>query len=323
MPAMDKKSALKAKERELLLTKPPGSLGKLEEIVEWLVSWQGRYPGKLENIKIAIFAGNHGVADRGVSAYPAEVTAQMVENFNKGGAAINQLANMIGAELEVIPLDLDTPVNDFTKAPAMDEKEFLSAFCKGMGVVDICTDLLCLGEMGIANTTAASALSASLFGGDPNDWIGTGTGLDNEGLKRKREVVSIGIKKHRIIKNNPIELMSCFSGREFAAILGAVVAARFCKVPTILDGFTCTAAASPIHLISAGGLDHCQIAHLSQEPGHKKLLHALGRDALIDFEMRLGEGTGAALSANLIRAALQIHSGMATFSSAGISGPKD
>src|SRR5689334_12313293 len=172
--------------REATLTKPPGSLGRLEELVSWLAHWQGRAPPRLQRVEIVVFAGNHGVTGRAVSAYPAEVTAQMVANFAAGGAAINQLARSAGAALRVVPLALDRPTADFTQSAALSEVEFLAAAREGYSAVTPECDLLCLGEMGIGNTTAAAAIAAALFGGGGARWTGRGTGVDEDGLARKR-----------------------------------------------------------------------------------------------------------------------------------------
>ena len=176
-------------QREDTLTKPPRSLGRLEELVAWLAHWQGHAPPQLDQVEVLVFAGNHGVTARGVSAYPAEVTAQMVANFSAGGAAINQLARTADAALRVVALSLDAPTADFTEAPAMTEQQFLAAVAVGHDAVSPQADLICLGEMGIGNTTAAAAIAAALFGGGGGRWAGRGTGVDDEGLARKRTTI--------------------------------------------------------------------------------------------------------------------------------------
>lgn len=323
MPNADYNAKKQTQEREKRLAKPIGSLGKLELLTQWLAAWQANYPGRIEKLCITVFAGNHGVAKHNVSAYPPEVTSQMVKNFESGGAAINQLATILQAKLNVIPINLESPVNDFTISSAMDEETCVKAFSIGMGSVIGNEDLICLGEMGIANTTAAAALAAGLFGGDGNKWVGPGTGIDENGICRKQAVVNVGLKTHVKNRGNPLELLRCIGGYEFAAIAGAVVAARLHGVPVVLDGFTCTVAASVIEALRPGALDHCQISHCSAEPGHAILLKILGREALFDFGLRLGEGSGSALGAMIIRAAFLIHSGMATFEEAAVSGPSE
>src|SRR5271166_1398035 len=200
-------------QREASLTKPPRSLGRLEDIVAWLAHWQGHAPPRLDRVEILVFAGNHGVTGRGVSAYPAEVTAQMVANFAAGGAAINQLARAAGAQLRVIPLALDRPTADFTQAPALAEQEFLAAVTEGYNAVSPACDLLCLGEMGIGNTTAAAAVSAALFGGGGARWAGRGTGIDERVLARKRTVIDKALARHADALGDPLAVAAALGGR--------------------------------------------------------------------------------------------------------------
>lgn len=302
-----------------MLTKPAGSLGRLEELAAWLAAWQGREAPKLERMRIAVFAGNHGVAAQGVSAFPAAVTAQMVANFHAGGAAINQLARVAGAELEVVALDLDRPTRDFTTGPAMTEAEVLAAMARGAAAVDRSAQVLVLGEMGIGNSTVAAALACARFGGDPADWVGPGTGAHAEGVARKARVVAEGLARHRPDPADGLGLLAAFGGREQAAIAGAVLAARAAGVPVILDGFICTAAAAVLSPF-AGALDHALAGHCSAEPGHTRLLAALGLEPILSLGLRLGEGTGAALALSVLRAAVAAHDGMASFAEAGVSG---
>ncbi len=305
--------------RQEQLTKPPGSLGRLESLAAWLARWQERPMPRLDRVEVVVFAGNHGVVAQGVSLYPAEVTTQMVANFAHGGAAINQIAAAAGARLRVLPLDLDRPTADFTMAPAMDEAEFLAAVNLGAGVVEPGLDLLCLGEMGIGNTTAAAALCAGLFGGGGAHWAGRGTGMDAAGVTLKASVVDAAVRRHDERAGDPLRLAAALGGRELAAILGAVLAARLNRVPVLLDGFVCTAAASPLARMTPGGLDHAVLAHLSAEAGHRALAEALGLEPLLALEMRLGEASGAALAVPILRAAVACHTGMATFADAGVT----
>jgi nicotinate-nucleotide--dimethylbenzimidazole phosphoribosyltransferase len=302
--------------RESMLTKPPRSLGRLEEVVEWLGLWQGRNPPRLDNVGILVFAGNHGVTAQGVSAYPAEVTAQMVRNFAAGGAAINQLA---GAELRVVALDLDRPTEDFTLGPAMDESAFLEAVSSGYDAVAPDADLLVLGEMGIGNTTAASAIAAALFGGGGARFAGHGTGIDASGLERKRDAIDRALARHGAILDDPLRVAAALGGRELAALLGAALAARHARIPVLLDGFVSTAAVAPLMKLRADALDHALAGHLSAESGHTLLLEELGLCPLLDLGMRLGEGSGAAVAVLVLRAALACHTGMATFAEAQVS----
>ena len=304
--------------RQAQLTKPPGSLGRLETLVAWLAEW-GCRPPRLDAVDVLVFAGNHGVTARGVSAYPAAVTAQMVANFEAGGAAINQLARAVGARLAVIPLALDAPTADFTREAAMTESEFLAAVTVGYGAVRREADLVCLGEMGIGNTTAAAAVAAALFGGGGARWAGRGTGVDDAGLKRKRDVIDQALARHYGKLGDPLLIAAALGGRELAAILGAALAARHRCVPVLLDGFVSTAAVAPLVRLNPGALDHALAAHVSAEAAHRALLDELGLEPLLDLGMRLGEGSGAALAVSILRAALACHAGMATFAEAGVA----
>jgi len=321
LPGPDQEAQTKVVQRQTELTKPPGSLGRLEEIAEWLAAWQGRASPRVERPRIAVFAGTHGVAARGVSAYPSEVTGQMVKNFLSGGAAINQLAGSIDADLRIYELDLDHPTDDFTRGPAMSEARAANAMAYGMMAAEPGIDVLCLGEMGIANTTTAATLSAALFGGTGADWAGPGTGVHGKALAHKIAVIDEALAHHRALINqrDPLALLAAVGGEELAAIAGAVLAARMGRIPVLLDGYACTAAAAVLHAIDRHALDHCLVAHRSAEPGHTRLLEAIGQRPLLDFGMRLGEGSAAALAVPLLKAAAACHNGMATFAQAGVS----
>jgi nicotinate-nucleotide--dimethylbenzimidazole phosphoribosyltransferase len=320
LPGGDAAAADAAALRQQALTKPPGSLGRLEELVIWLARWQRHEIPRLERVTIAVFAGNHGVAARGVSAYPQAVTEQMVANFAAGGAAINQIAKLAGAELHVVPIELDRPTRDFTVAPAMDVEEFLNALDIGYRTVPPESDLLAVGEMGIANTTTAATLCAALLGGGAGRWAGRGTGVDDAGLARKRAAIDAALNLHRAISGAPLSVAAALGGRELAAIAGAVLAARANRIPVLLDGFVATAAIVPLTRLDAGILNHCSAGHVSAESGHRALLRELGLDPLLDLNMRLGEASGAGAAILLLRAALACHAGMATFAEAGVSG---
>jgi nicotinate-nucleotide--dimethylbenzimidazole phosphoribosyltransferase len=319
LPAGDDAAAAAVARRQETLTKPMGSLGRLETAVAWLARWQGRNMPQLDRVKVVVFAGSHGVTAQGVSAYPAEVTGQMVQNFAAGGAAINQLSRVAGAELAVIPLEVDRPTADFTRQPAMSEADFLAAVRAGWEAVDGDVDLICFGEMGIGNTTAATALSAALFGGETASWTGRGTGVDDAGLQRKVAAIDRARALHGGRIGDPLRVASALGGRELAAILGGTLAARQLGVPVLLDGFVCTAAVAPLAKLHPAGLAHTLAAHVSAEAGHRGLLGALGLQPLLDLGMRLGEGSGACLAVNILRSALECHRGMASFSEAGVS----
>ncbi|WP_207101908.1 nicotinate-nucleotide--dimethylbenzimidazole phosphoribosyltransferase [Paracoccus shandongensis] len=318
LPVADKAARAAAARRQDSLTKPPGSLGRLEEIALFMAAWQGTERPRAERAQALVFAGNHGLCAQGVNPFPQEVTAQMVANFRAGGAAINQLCRVNGAALSVIALDLDRPTADFTTGPAMTGPEVLEAMNRGSAAVDPQADILTLGEMGIGNSTVSAALCAALFGGEVADWVGRGTGSDDAGLQRKIDAITRGLARHR--GRPPLETLAALGGREQAAICGAVLAARAARIPVILDGFICTAAVAPLFAADPRLLDHCLVGHLSLEPGHRKLLAAMGRTAILDFDMRLGEGSGAALALGIVRAALACHNGMATFADAGVAG---
>jgi nicotinate-nucleotide--dimethylbenzimidazole phosphoribosyltransferase len=320
LPCGDEAAAARVAAREEILTKPPRSLGRLEESVAWLARWQGNVPPSLDQIEILVFAGNHGVVAQGVSAYPPEVTAQMVANFAGGGAAINQLARVAGAELRVVALDLDRPTGDFTLLPALNEAEFLEAVAAGHDAVSRDADLVVLGEMGIGNTTTAAAISAALFGGGGARFAGRGTGVDEAGLKRKQAAIDAGLKRHENALHDPLRIAAALGGRELAAILGACLAARRARIPVLLDGFVSTAAAAPLKKLRSDALDHALAGHMSAEAGHGHLLKELGLHPLLDLGMRLGEGSGAAVAVLVLRAALACHTGMTTFAEAQVSG---
>jgi nicotinate-nucleotide--dimethylbenzimidazole phosphoribosyltransferase len=318
LPAGSDAAAAAARARQAMLTKPAGSLGRLEDLTEWLARWQHRPMPRLDRVEVLVFAGNHGVTAQGVSPFPASVTAQMVANFGHGGAAINQIASVAGAVLQVIPLELDRPTFDFTGEPAMSEAEFRGAVGTGYDAVQPGTDLLCLGEMGIGNTTTAAALAAGLFGGGGGEWAGRGTGIDDAGLLRKQAAIDAGLRRHATVLADPLLVAMALGGRELAAILGATLAARHLGIPVVLDGFVCTAAVAPLARITGGALDHTLLAHVSAEAGHRALAQALGLQPLIDLGMRLGEASAATLVVPLLRAAVACHSGMATFADAAV-----
>lgn len=318
-PSPDEDASCAAAARNRDLTKPHGALGRLEEIAVWYAGWRGNPTPRIRAPQILVFAGNHGIAVRGVSAFPAEVTVQMVENFRMGGAAINQLANCFGASLAVHALELGRPTADFTEAPAMAEAEFLVALKTGWDAVDPESDLLVTGEMGIGNTTSAAAIACAMLGGDAQEWVGRGTGVDMAGLARKAETVVAGLNCHGDNLKDPMEVLRRLGGREIAAMAGAIARARVLRIPVLLDGFICCAAALPLARAVPGALDHCLAGHQSAEAAHGRLLDALGKRPLLSLGLRLGEGSGAALAIAVVQGALASHSGMATFAEAGVS----
>ncbi len=319
LPAGSDLASEAAIERQAVLTKPAGSLGRLEDLAAWLAKWQSRPMPRLDAVDVLVFAGNHGITRQGVSPFPSAVTAQMVANFSSGGAAINQIAKVACAVLRVIPLELDQPTEDFTEAPAMDEAGFLRAVAAGYDAVPPDRDLLCLGEMGIGNTTAAAAVAAALFGGGGNRWAGRGTGIDDAGLERKRGAINAGLDRHASCLDDPLLIARTLGGRELAAILGATLAARHHGIPVLLDGFVCTAAVAPLARLRTDALDHALLAHVSAEAGHHALAEMLSLSPLLNLGMRLGEASAATLVVPLLRAAVACHTGMATFAEAAVS----
>jgi len=318
LPEADSAQLVAARERDSQLTKPAGSLGRLEEIAFWLAAWTGRPPA-VNRPLVAIFAGNHGVTKQGVTPFPASVTKQMVDNFAAGGAAINQIciANDLG--LKIFDLALDIPTGDITVEAALDERSCAATMAFGMEAVAGGTDLLCIGEMGIGNTTIAAAIFYALYGGEAKDWVGPGTGSEGEVLERKIAAVEKAVALHKPHLSDPLEVLRRLGGREIAAMAGAILAARAQRIPVLIDGYVATAAAAVLHAANPRALDHCMIGHVSAEPGHIKVIEKFGKTPLLALGMRLGEGTGAALAAGIVKAAALCHSGMATFAQAGVS----
>jgi nicotinate-nucleotide--dimethylbenzimidazole phosphoribosyltransferase len=317
-PGVDQQAMGEAEARNGQLTKPPGARGRLEDMAIWYAGWRGNPRPAIEAPQVIIFAGNHGITAQGVSAFPAEVTEQMVLNFQHGGAAINQLSRAAGADLDVIALDLDTPTADFTQGPAMSEAEVVAALQAGWSAVKESTDLLVVGEMGIGNTTSGAAIAHALFGGTSEDWVGRGTGVDDAGLANKARVVREGVAANGTPKG--LEALRCLGGRELAGMAGAIARARSLRIPVILDGFIASAAAATLADAQEGALDHVISGHVSAEAAHGAVLAQLGKEPLLSLNMRLGEGSGAAVAINILKAAVACHSGMATFAEAGVAG---
>jgi nicotinate-nucleotide--dimethylbenzimidazole phosphoribosyltransferase len=315
LPGPDRAAISAARARDATLTKPPGALGRLEEVAAWYCGWRADARARVTRPQVAVFAGNHGVVARGVSAFPPEVTAQMVANFRAGGAAVNQLAGLVGARLDVHALSLERPTGDISAGPAMSEADCGAALAAGWDAVDPMADLLVAGEMGIGNTTPAAAIALALFGGRAEDWTGRGTGLDDAA---KAHVVA------QAVAANParggLAVLCALGGRELAAMAGAIARARMLRIPVLLDGFICTAAAACLEAEAKGALDHALAGHVSAEPGHARLLDRLGKAPLLSLGLRLGEGSGAVLAMGVVQAALACHSGMASFTEAGVSG---
>jgi nicotinate-nucleotide--dimethylbenzimidazole phosphoribosyltransferase len=319
MPGPDEAAVGAVRERDRELTKPPGSLGRLEWLVEWLAAWQGKPRPSVDRPLVCVFAGSHGVAKRGVSAFPDAVNRQMLDNFAAGGAAVSQICASLGLGFKVFDLALDVPTNDIVEGPAMDEKSCVATMAFGMESIAGGADLLALGDMGIGNTTVAAAIYAALYGGPAEKWVGRGTGVDDAGLARKAAVVEAALGRHREHLNDPLEVLRRLGGREIAALAGAILAARLERIPVVLDGYVVTAAAAILHAIEPTALDHCVAGHLSAEGAHREVLERMNKIPLLALGMRLGEGSGAALAAGVIKTAAAVHGGMATFEQAGVS----
>ena len=316
-PAPCEKSEKLAIERDSELTKASGSLGKLEEMAFWVSRWQARHPATITRPRVAVFAGNHGVADLGVSNFPKESTAKMVENFKNGGACVNQLCKQHDAELRVYEMGLDNPTADFTTTPAMTEEQCVNAITYGMTTVEPGVDMLCVGEMGIGNTTSACAMACAMFGGTGENWTGAGTDV----YENKVRVVNEAVNKHQDNftidgKVDGLKVLQHLGGYELCGIVGAIIAARMANVPVIVDGYIATVAMAVLYTYDPSYIDHCIISHLSSESGHIRLLDTIAKQPLLNMEMSLGEASGAVLALGLVKSAINCHNGMATFAEA-------
>jgi nicotinate-nucleotide--dimethylbenzimidazole phosphoribosyltransferase len=335
----DGRAGAAARRRQDLLTKPRGALGRLEDLSVWVASCQGYCPPKqFERVRIVVFAGDHGVTTEGVSAYPAEVTAQMVANIETGGAAINVLAEAAGATVRVVDMavDRDTSGTDATAAhkvrrssgniateDALSSDEVVAAIEAGRRIaddeVDAGADLLIAGEMGIGNTTAATALIAALTGAEPVAAVGRGTGIDDAAWARKTAAVRDALYRTGERRTDPVALLAACGGADLAAMAGFCVQAAVRRTPLLLDGLVVTAAALVAEQLAPGARSWWRAGHRSPEPAHALALTQLGLEPIIDLGLRLGEGTGAAVALPILRAAVSLLSSMATFGEAGVS----
>ncbi|MEM1332992.1 MAG: nicotinate-nucleotide--dimethylbenzimidazole phosphoribosyltransferase [Actinomycetota bacterium] len=308
LPAADDaaRSAVATRATEVL--RPVGALARLDAVAAWAAGWQRTVTPAVERPAALVFAADHGVAAAGVSAYPPDVTAAMVQAFDRGVATMTVFARHVGAAVSVVDVGVGRPTADLRHEPALDAGRFDATVDAAAAAVDaLDTDLLVLGELGIGNTTAASALSAVLLGGDPASWVGRGTGIDDDGLARKASAVADAVARvdllEAAVRRDPIEMLRHVGGAELVGMAAAIVAARRRGLPVVLDGFICTAAALPLELAVPGALDHCVVGHRSAEPGHRRLLDRLGAAPLLDLDLRLGEGSGAMAAVPLIRLA--------------------
>ena len=321
MPKIDQEAIDLVRKRDQSLLKPNGSLGVLEELVEWVAGWQGSYPPRVDNLSLSIFISNHETANNhAISPFPTSVTEALVKSFRSDHAVGNQICKTHNIGLQVFDLAIEMPTNDITLAPAMLENDCITTILYGREALSSNPDILCLGDAGIGNTTISSAICSALYGGEIDEWVGPGTGASQEMIQKKIEVIKKSQKIHP--NRDPFEILRCFGGREFAAILGAILAARFERVPVVLDGFPVCAAAAILHSISPNSIDHCYIGHRSAEPGHSKLLAKINKIPLIDLKMRLGEGSGAAMAIPIIMSAVNIHNNTSTFEEANVPNQK-
>lgn len=329
------------------LTKPPGSLGQLEVIAERFCAWQSTLHPSIDNILVAVFAGDHGVCQQQVSAFPQAVTAQMVTNFLAGGAAISVLSQQLAAQfyvcntgvVEALPAHyqghpqlIDRPVangtQDFSVSSAMTAAQLEQALTIGREVVDqaCCSEkihqplqLFVGGEMGIGNTTSASAIYAALLGISVSDVVGRGAGIDDAGLQRKQAAISTALALHAKVLNDPCQVLQCMGGFEIAALVGSYLHCAQQGIPIVVDGFICTSAALVAIRINPDVKQWMIFSHCSQETAHQSVLQMLDVEPLLDIGLRLGEGSGAALIVPLLQSALLLHNNMATFQQAGVS----
>lgn len=291
--------------------KPQGSLGRLEDIAAWLAEWSGRAPPAINRPLVAIFAGSHGVVAQGVSPRPLEATARAVELCAAGGAAVNQICLAGDLGLKVFDLALHLRTGDITREAALDEHGCAATMAFGMEAVAGGADLLCLGDLGVGNSTVAAAMLCMLYGGAGADWVGAGSGSDAAMVKRKADAVDRAVALHGAYRDDPFEVLRRVGGREFAAIAGAIIAARAQKVPVILDGFGAIAAVAVLHAVNPAILDHCLLAARPTDPGLARAVEHLGLQPVLDLQLAHGEGVGAALAVGILKAAALTSSGMA------------
>ncbi|WP_126453652.1 nicotinate-nucleotide--dimethylbenzimidazole phosphoribosyltransferase [Sulfuriflexus mobilis] len=328
-----------AETRQAHLTKPPGALGRLESTATRLAALQGAECPCVDRVHISIFAADHGVAAEGVSAFPQAVTVEMIKNFARGGAAINVLAGELGAQLEVInlgtvsdpgPLEgvlslrLGPGTTNFCEAPAMHEDQLVQALDAGRQAAERASlsgaQLYIGGEMGIGNTTTAAALACALLDATPEALAGPGTGLDQQGVARKVEVIRRALHRHRQHHTVPQQALRCLGGFEIAALAGSYIRCAHRGLPVLVDGFISSVAALAAMRLCPGAENWFLFSHTSAEPGHRIVLEALAARPLLELGMRLGEGSGAATAVPLLRMACALHNGMATFAEAEVSG---
>ncbi len=296
---------------------PPQGLGRFNELAIWMAKWQGRNPPKVEEPLVAVFASSHGVAKYGVAPDPADATPRIVELLKTGQAATNHIAASAGAGMRVFEMAVEQPTKDLTEEPAMSQKECAATIAFGMEAVAEKPDLLALGETGVGGATAAAAVACALYGGNASYWVRAGDWITPDALDRRVDAVAKALQTHRGHLTDPLDILHRLGGREIAALVGAIVAARTQGIPVILDVFATTVAAAIVHAIEPGAAEHCIAGHLSTEPAHPALLDRLGQKPLLDMGLRTTEGAGAAACIPLLRAACDAHAGIATVGDTG------
>ena len=300
LPAGDRAAGDLVRTRAADILRPSGAMATLDEIAAWVAEWQHTSRPAVRKPAALIFAADHGVAAAGVSRYPVDVTAAMLAAFRAGKSTISAFAVLAGASVEAIDVGVGRPTGDIRVEAALSPERFDNACEAGRTAVEaLDADLLVLGDMGIGNTTAAAAVAAALVGGDVQAWVGRGTGVDDDGLRRKCHAVQTAVDRISAV-HNPLEVLRHVGGAELAAIAAAIVAARLRRLPVLLDGYVVTASALPLAIVRPDALDHCRVGHCSSEAGHRRLLERLGKRPLLDLEMRLGEGSGAMAAVPLV-----------------------
>jgi nicotinate-nucleotide--dimethylbenzimidazole phosphoribosyltransferase len=310
LPGPDEAARDRARQRNATLSAQGPRLGRLADLAEWLASWTGRDPAVLRPL-VALFAGTHRIEAHGVSSLAKGETQAMIEHAAAGGAALNQLCGAGDLGLKIFDLALHLPVGDITSEPALDERGCAATMAFGMESIAGGIDLLCLATVGAGGTTAAAAIMAALLGGSGAEWIGRVPGEDESMQMRRGEVVDRALIAHASHLKDPLEVLRRLGGREFAAVAGAILAARVEKVPVVLDGYVPLATAAVLHAANPAALDHCLLSHLSTEPGMAMAAERLGMRPLLDLSLGDGEGIGAALAAGIVKNAALVHSGMA------------
>ena len=317
LPGPDRSARDQVAARAATVLRPAGAFARLDAVASWLAGWQGTTDPRVDRPHVAVFAADHGVAVDGVSAYPAEVTAAMVDAIESGVATISVLAREVGASLALVDVGVGRPTGNIRVADAMSADEFDAAVTAGAAAVEGAdADLLVVGEIGIGNTTAAAAVAATVLGGEAADWVGPGTGVVGAALAHKCDVVQAALD--RVGTVSPLEALRRLGGRELAAMAGAVAAARRRRLPVVLDGFIATAAVAALAVARPGSLDHCLAGHCSAEPGHQRALETLGLDPLMRLDLRLGEGSGALVAVPIVRMAAAAVTDVATFEEWGL-----